>query len=473
MFQQGGGRPPLMRRLNTRLLLLTILFVMIAEVLIFVPSVANFRLNWLESRLSTAATVSTLLFEEKIEPTRPLVSNDVLMALGVKAIIIRTQGRSELQILNDMPEEVSHRTDLDTIGVIGSIRDAFSTFVHAENRTIAYSGTVGLSGGRVEVVASEKPLRDAMLVYARNVTILSLLISVITAGLVFMALGGLVLNPVRRMTDAMARFALAPEDRASIIRPTARDDEIGRAERNLAEMQAALTQALEERRRLANLGLAVSKINHDMRNLLSSAQLISDRLADADDPMVARLAPKLVGALDRAVRYSENVLAYGRAREAPPRLAPVNLRVMVDDVFSLAAAAAPAADATLFDNAVPEGFIVKADADQLFRVLHNLARNAVQALAAEGRAEGNSGGRIAISARAMAGGASIIVEDNGPGLPKAAREHLFEAFSGSARAGGTGLGLSIAKEIALSHGGDVALVESRPGRTAFEVTLPG
>nr|MCU0832666.1 HAMP domain-containing histidine kinase [Rhizobiaceae bacterium] len=447
----------------------TILFVLIAEVLIFVPSVAHFRLNWLEGRLSTAATVSTLLFEEKIEPTRPLVSNDVLMALGVKAIIIRSQGRSELQILNDLPQEVSHRTDLTTISVPRSILDAFGTFFADEDRVIAYSGIVDAEGGRVEVVASEKPLRDAMLIYARNVTILSLLISFITAALVFFALGRLVLNPVRRMTDMMARFARAPEDRANIITPSVRGDEIGRAERNLADMQQALTQALEERKRLANLGLAVSKINHDMRNLLASAQLISDRLADAEDPTVAKLAPKLVGALDRAVRYSENVLAYGRAREAAPVLRPVDLRAMVEDVFSLVAAGMPGASPHLaFDNAVPPGFSLHADPDQMFRVLLNLVRNAAQALGQAAEVQP----RIRVEAEAGNPSVRIRVSDNGPGLPNAARAHLFEAFAGSARAGGTGLGLAIAREITQSHGGELTLVESRPGATVFEIKLP-
>jgi signal transduction histidine kinase len=468
----GGDRNelqslPFWRRLNTRLLLLTILFVMLAEVLIFVPSVANFRLNWLESRLNTAATVSTLLFEEKIEPTRPLVSNDVLMALGVNAIIIRAPGRTELQILNEMPEEVQHQTDLDTIGPMTAIMDAFSTFLHGE-RTIMFSGSFGAADTRIEVVSAEEPLRDAMLVYSRNVAILSLLISIITAGLVFLALGRLVLNPVRRMTDAMARYAVAPENRANIIAPSLRSDEIGGAERNLAGMQNALTTALEERKRLADLGLAVSKINHDMRNLLASAQLMSDRLADAGDPMVARLAPKIVAALDRAVRYSENVLAYGKAREAQPVPRSVELRALIDDVVALAAAGRFERDPISFVNAVDADLTVRADADQIFRALHNILRNAVQVLDASRTPDA----AINVAAKLESGRVRLSVADNGPGLPAVARENLFSAFKGSATAGGTGLGLAIAREIAQLHGGDVRLLESAPGRTVFELELP-
>lgn len=467
-----GGAPqqlPLSQRLNTRLLLLTIVFVMLAEVLIFVPSVANFRLNWMQGRLNTAATVSTLLFEEKIEPTRPLVSNDVLMALGVQAIIIRAQGRTELQILNDMPEEVQHHTDLDTVGVTASIIDAFSTFVHGADRTILFAGNYGPQATRIEVVADEAPLRAAMLNYSRNVALISLLISFITAGLVFLALGRLVLNPVLRMTDAMATFAMAPENRASIIAPSRRIDEIGRAERNLAGMQEALASALEERKRLANLGLAVSKINHDMRNLLTSAQLISDRLADTEDPMVARLAPKLVSALDRAVRYSENVLAYGRAREARPVRQAVDLHAMVDDILMLAAAGVPQAAGLALHNGLQPGFAADADPDQLFRALLNLVRNATQAL----MSAGTQAPAISIHATRNGGRVDIAIADNGPGLPKQARDNLFSAFKGSARAGGTGLGLVIAKEIAQLHDGDLTLAETGPGRTVFTLSIAG
>lgn len=467
-------RLPLMRRLNTKLLLLTIGFVLLAEVLIFVPSVANFRLNWLQGRLNTAATVSSLLFDEKIAPTQPLVKSDILMALGVQAIIIRADGRSEIQIMNEMPAKIDDKTNLDTISALQSMMDAFYTFAHGGNRTIMFSGGVGSKDRSVDVVIDEGPLFHDMLIYSRNVAVLSLLISIFTAGLVFLALGRLVLSPVRKMADAMSAFAAAPENRANIIVPTRREDELGTAEQNLAAMQGALSDALGERKHLANLGLAVSKINHDMRNLLTSAQLISDRLASAKDPMVARLAPKLVGALDRAVRYSENVLAYGKAKEAAPLLKPVELHSVIEEVVALLQADASASSFITFNNGVPKGTMVLADSDQLFRAIFNLARNAAQALARQDNDQKPSQAQVAFAAalsKKASGKLMIIrVTDNGPGLPARARQHLFQPFTGST--GGTGLGLAIAREIAQGHGGDLKLVDTGQSETVFELSLP-
>ena len=467
-------RLPWFRRLNTKLLLLTIVFVLLAEVLIFVPSVANFRLNWLQGRLNTAATVSSLLFDEKIAPTQPLVKSDILMALGVKAIIIRAEGRSEIAIMNNMPDEIDEKTNLDTVTALQSIMDAYQTFAHGGTRTIMFTGSVGTKDRSVDVVVDEAPLLHDMLVYSRNVAVLSLLISIFTAGLVFLALGRLVLNPVRRMADAMSAFAGAPENRANIIKPSNRIDELGSAERNLASMQGALTDALGERKHLANLGLAVSKINHDMRNLLTSAQLISDRLASAKDPMVARLAPKLVGALDRAVRYSENVLTYGKAKEAAPQLKPVDLNAAVDDVIALLQADNASGQAIKIENHVPIGTVVSADADQLFRALFNLARNAAQALVRRDDDQKHNAALIRFDAEhgknTTHENTIIRVSDTGPGLPMRAREHLFLPFTGST--GGTGLGLAIAREIAQGHGGDLRLAETGAGKTVFELTLP-
>jgi signal transduction histidine kinase len=432
-----------------------------------VPSVANFRLNWLEGRLNTAATVSNLLFDEKIAPTQPLVRSDILMALGVEAIIIRADGRSEIQIQSDMRAEIDATTDINTVTAFGSISEAFRTFRDGGDRVVMVTGRVGDATRQVGIIVNETTLFHDMLIYSRNVAVLSLLISVITAGLVFLALGRIVLKPVLRMTKAMAQFAVASDKRRAIISPAKRHDEIGDAERNLAQMQVALADALDERRHLADLGLAVSKINHDMRNLLTSAQLMSDRLAEAKDPTVARLAPKLVGALGRAVRYSDDVLAYGRAKEAAPKRQTVRLRALADDVVALVRPDVAAQGGIQFPVEIDKALTLHADPDQLFRAIFNLVRNAAQALA------GDSGtGRVGIRAAVAASRVTIRIEDNGPGLPERALNNLFKPFEGSARSGGTGLGLAIAREIAEGHGGSVDLVESRPGSTVFEINLP-
>jgi signal transduction histidine kinase len=312
----------------------------------------------------------------------------------------------------------------------------------------------------------DRQLRAAMLTYSRTVAIVALLISVFSAALVYAAIDRIMIGPVRTMTRSMLAFSEAPDDPARVIRATDREDEIGVAERELSQMQERLQKMLAEQKHLADLGLAVSKINHDMRNILASAQLLSDRLRQVKDPTVQAFAPKLLRALDRAVAYSEGVLAYGRTQEPPPARRRLRLRHLVDDVHGLL----DGESGIEFVNAVDPAFEIDADADQLFRVLTNLCRNAVQAMASD--SESALVRRLTVSAERAGSVSRILVEDTGPGLPSKARENLFAAFRGSARSGGTGLGLAIAQELARAHGGAVELVESVGGRTVFAVTIP-
>jgi signal transduction histidine kinase len=270
------------------------------------------------------------------------------------------------------------------------------------------------------------------------------------------------------MTQSMLTFAQAPEDAGRIIKPRERGDELGVAERELATMQKTLQQTLAEQKHLADLGLAVSKINHDMRNILASAQLISDRLRTVKDPTVQTFAPKLVRAIDRAVAYSEGVLAYGRTQEAPPARRRVRLRMLVDEVMGLLGI--DSTQGIEFVNSVESDLEVDADAEQLFRVLTNLGRNAVQAMAAD--TENAVVRRLTIAAERTGSVCRISVSDTGPGLPKKARENLFAAFRGAARSGGTGLGLAIASELVRAHGGTLELVESIGGSTVFAISIP-
>lgn len=458
------------RGLSTKLLLLTILFVLFAEVLIFVPSVAMFKLRWLEERLGTAAAVSLVLFQEDQDGSglpRDL-QNDVLMAIGAKAVAVRDDGVSRLLVISDMPPAVAEHVDLDGTGIAGAMAGALDTLLFGGKRVVRVFGTVGDSEKHFELILSDRRLHEAMLAYARNVALLSLLISLVTATLVYTAINRMMIRPIRAMTRSMLAFRQAPDDPGRVIVPEHRSDELGLAEHELAGMQRQLQRTLGEQKHLADLGLAVSKINHDMRNILASAQLLSDRLRAARDPAVQALAPKLLRALDRAVAYSEGVLAYGRTQEAPPARRRVRLRQLVDEVEDVLGIVP--SGGIEFVNAVDAGFEVDADSEQLFRVLTNLSRNAVQAMAGDDGAAVVR--RLAISAEREGSVSRILVSDTGPGLPQKARENLFAAFRGSARSGGTGLGLAVAQELVRAHGGTLELVESIGGRTVFAVTIP-
>jgi len=463
-----SGSVPFWRRLSTKLLVFTVGFVLIAELLIFPTSVATFRMQWLQQRLATAAAVSIVLMQTDPSEIPQSVQADVLMATGVKAIAVREHGVSRLLVVNGMPPAVDDQVDLDDLDPLQAVAGAANTLFFGGQRIMRAYGKVGDSDKQFELILSDKRLRAAMLKYARSIALISLLISAITAGLVFTAIHALMVRPIRNIRNSLLGFASAPDDPDNIIRVSGRNDELGVTERELASMQTQLQRTLGKQKHLADLGLAVSKINHDMRNILASAQLISDRLRLVNDPTVQTFAPKLLRALDRAVAYSDGVLAYGRTQEPAPVRRRLRLRQLVEEVESTLALDQP--NAIEFENQVDAAFEVDADSEQLFRILSNLCRNAVQAMAAD--QEGALVRRLTISADRAGTICTILVSDTGPGLPPKARENLFSAFRGSARSGGTGLGLAIAHELVRAHGGVLKLVESVSGRTVFSITIP-
>ena len=475
----GGEKPA--RSLSGKLLLLTILFVMIAEVLIFVPSVANTRMRWLDDRLRTAAAASVVIEGwEDMDLPRP-IQEDALMATGTKSIALRMDGMSRLIASSDMPPAIDQSYDLSNVSPLVAIRDAFVTMFSGGDRIIRVYAPVEGDKMMIDVVMEEAPLYRAMLVYGRNVFFLSLLISFITAGLVFIAINTIMIRPIRRMTASMQDFSADPGNPERIIEPRDNGDELGIAQRHLQSMQRELQTTLKEQQHLADLGLAVSKINHDMRNILASAQLMSDRLAMVDDPVVKRFAPKLIRTMDRAAAYTREVLAYGRAQEAEPSRRRVEFAALVADVRDMLIVdpeIAPQSGETAeeapidFVIDVPEGLELDADSEQLFRVIHNLCRNAIQALNSEDDDDPAIIRRVVVSARVENGVATIEVDDTGPGMAAKARENLFTAFHGSARAGGTGLGLAIAHELIRAHGGSIELVDKPGSGTCFRIKLP-
>ncbi|OQM76514.1 sensor histidine kinase [Manganibacter manganicus] len=457
---------PLARGLSTKLLLLTIVFVLLAEVLIFLPTIAVYRVNRLKERLGTAAAVSVVLVQGDTASLSRTAQNDVLMAIGAEAIAVRDGGVSRLLAISETPPKVDAHIDLAQTSMLSEMSSALDTLFFGGDRTLRVFGPVGDSEKEFELIMPDRALREAMLAYSWKVAILALLISLFSAALVYIAIDRVMIRPIRRMTRSMLAFSEAPDDPAQVIKPAARSDEIGVAERELSAMQTRLQKVLADQKHLADLGLAVSKINHDMRNILSSAQLMSDRLREVKDPTVQAFAPKLLRALDRAVSYSEGVLAYGRTQELPPVRRRLRLHQLIEDVRGLL----NVEDGIEFVNAVDAAFEIDADSDQLFRVLTNLSRNAVQAMA--GDTESALVRRLTISAERLGSVCRILVSDTGPGLPQKARENLFAAFRGSARSGGTGLGLAIAQELVRAHGGAVELLESVGGHTTFAITIP-
>ena len=452
--------------LSGKLLVLTILFVMVAEVLIYVPSIANFRLTWLNDRLNAAYTAALVLDATPNVPD-PL-ARQVLDSIGARAVAIKMGQQRRLLMAGDMPPSIDFEIDMRDVPWHRAIMSAFGVLLSSGNEVIRVIGNAPMGGEFVEVILDERPLRAAMLRYSVNILLLSLFISGITAMLVYLSLHHLFVRPLHRITANMIAFHAMPEDPSRIIVASGRQDEVGTAERELAAMQRDLRGMLQQKSRLAALGLAVSKINHDLRNLLSSAQLFSDRLSSVQDPHVQRFAPKLMRALERAIDFCESTLSYGRAKEPPPDRRMIAIEPLAEEVRETLGL--EPGTPIRWISAVERGLVADADPDQLFRTLLNLARNAVQAL--ESRAARDPGrDQVRITGRREGAVVVLEVSDTGPGIAEAAREHLFEAFKSSTRAGGSGLGLAIAAELVRAHGGEIRLVEGTIGAT-IRVTIP-
>ena len=458
--------PKPLASLSARLLVLTIAFVMLSEVLIYVPSIARFRLTYLQDRLS-AAHIAALALEATPARAVSVELERRLLAHAEAYMIKLTTGSDGTHVLGEgTPPIPNLAIDVRRGGFVSYIGDAFGTLVQRENRVLHVTGISPRDPlVTVEVLIDEGPMRRAMVGYSGRILQLSIVISLLTAALVYLSLRWLLVQPMERLTRAMMRFRENPEDQSRTIRPGSRTDEIGTAERELAQMQAGLRAALMQRARLAALGEAVTKINHDLRNMLASAQLLSDRLAASEDPEVRHVTPTLFAAIDRAVALCGRVLEYARTGTPNLRWTTFSLGELVADVgVGLASPAArrEGGNGFVWENKVPAGLRITADRDQLFRVVANLGRNAVEAGAA----------RATVAAEIRDGWVSIAVADNGPGLPAKARERLFEPFSGSAKAEGSGLGLAIARELAHAHGGEITLVESTTAGTTFRLDLP-
>ncbi|MGL4973972.1 MAG: sensor histidine kinase, partial [Bosea sp. (in: a-proteobacteria)] len=390
-----------------------------------------------------------------------------------KAVAARVGGARRLLSIDAMPPDVARTTDLRDSSWMMSIKEAVDVLLMpAGAMPIRVLGSAMGEADFVELIIDERPLRQAMLGFSWNILLLSLFISALTAALVYLALHLMIVHPIRRLSRGIVEFEKDPENPRQIIIASNRKDEIGDAERALARMEMTLADELRAKKRLAALGLAVSKVNHDLRNMLAAAQLMSDQLSDTTDTKVQRFAPRLIATLGRAIDFCQSTLAYGRATEAPPALKPVNLRQLVADsaeLLGLLEGALQPPQMIVFQNNIPREAKLTCDPDQMARVVLNLMRNAVQALTQAGSESGLP--QLSVELKTGPGITGFCIVDNGPGVPMRAQAHLFEAFRGSVRAGGTGLGLAIAAELVGLHGGTIALEPSTSG-ARFSVTLP-
>jgi signal transduction histidine kinase len=455
------------RSLSGRLLLLTLAYVLITEVLIFVPAIGRYHRTLLDEHVKSAELAVLPFTEPAGNDASPALRAQLLLRADADAVALKRKERRDFYLTGNMPARIDRVIDLTKDSLFAEIGNAVDCIVNGGDRSLRVAAPTQIKNTEaIDIILRETQIHADLVAYARNIALLALLISIATALLVFASLYVTLVRPMRRFTRAMIAFRENPEDASRIVAASPRRDEIGIAERELAGMQRDLYGSLQQKTRLAALGVAVAKIQHDLRNILSNAQLASDRLAAIDDPVVKRLAPRLVASLDRAVSLATSTLRYGRAEEREPARARLLLAPIAEEAGQSAIDAARSDGISLSLDIVP-AVQIDADPEQLFRILLNLVRNAVEALAARGR-----GGRVEISAKRQGDRTILDVSDDGPGIPESVRERLFQPFAGTSRPGGSGLGLAIARDLARAHGGDIELVSTGENGTRFRVTIP-
>ncbi len=459
--------------LSVRLMVLTIAFLMLAEFLIWTPSVSRFRKNYMEQHIAEAHLAMIAVEALKSGTVDMDLEKELLFYTGTYGIVLNLTDQRMLMVGDTMPPKVDVDVDLSKGTFLTWCMDAFETLSQGENRVLRVIGvspknpTIG-----VELIMDEIPMRDAMIRFSWRILGLSVVISLFTAALVYLSLQWLMVRPIRRITRNLGHFRAMPEDAARVIAESRRTDELGTAQRELRGMQEDVRHALGQKTRLATLGAAVARVNHDLRNTLATAVLASDRLATIEDPEVQHVMPRLFNSIHRAVRLCSQTLDYVSASDLNLRLEPFHLSELVSEVGVTLREELPVMETDAqrmtpdmnWLNQVPFEITVVGDRYQLFRVFHNIALNA--------RMAGAENFSVVAAMRPDGKAVQVDLIDDGPGLPDATREQLFKPFAGSSRRGGTGLGLVIAHDIVIAHGGKVELASTGSDGTTFRLELP-
>ena len=468
------------RSLSTKVLALTIIFILIAEIVVLIPSIAKERGDLLKKRFDAAYLVTAAMEAPDDNPLGQKTAEQLFATAGILGVTVNVDQTRSLILapaINPHGGKQIIQSDAHSTSFMAMILDSWGTVFSKGDHLLQVSGAPQVAPEMgIDIIVSERTLRNELRTHSINIFWLSLFISTLAGALVFAALNVLIIKPVLNLTDDMVLFEKNPETIGLIHKPSDRKDELGDAEQSLANMQTRLQELLMESQRLAALGSGISKITHDLRNILASAQLMSDRLAKSDDPRVQKLSPRLISALDRAIALSRDTLTYGGMDASKINKSTIKLAPLIEEVFDNAA--------TLGINMhspVDDDFSIDADRTQIYRCLFNLVKNAAEAIVPpsdnddadiDGVTEEITRGEISIDSFHIDETTHIEITDTGPGLPDYARENVFEPFKGSKKPGGSGLGMAISAEIIRAHGGEICVKRSDETGTVFSIEVP-
>lgn len=453
---------PIYYSLSAKMLLLILSLVTLSSVLIHIPFVADYREAYLKNRMVDAYIATLILQAEGVQQLNNRLEQKLLEQAQVLGIELRYQLPPTVMSIGkalspdaifDLREQTHYQLLRDTLVTL---------FIKGRRIIQLIDNPPGETGVEISVFMDERQLYEELYIYSLHVLERLGLISLITAVLLYLSLQWLIVHSIYRITHNLADFRKDPQNPACVLEPGQRRDEMGVLERELTRMQSTLRTALAQQSRLAAVGKAVSRINHDMKSILSTVSIASERLAKADDPAIRKIARLLVGSVEKAVDLCTQTLDLARGEQAVPQRTRLHLHDLIDEVG--AALGLDSQEGIQWRNEVDETLEINADTERLYRVFMNLLRNSAEALAGHGT--------IRITAWRTGNTVAIDVIDTGPGIPEQIRTHLFEPFTGSARPGGIGLGLATARDLVRAHRGELTLAEAGPQATRFHIELP-
>lgn len=459
------------RRLSGKLLLMTIGFVMLAELVIFVPSAATFRQDWLNDRAQQAGLLAQALTGVPDYEASEILTDQFMQDTDVIMMSAKRDGMSEFMLGSPPNSDKLEMIDLRQTNRLPRYRDAFRAFFgNAEGclRVLADSPVAGQDA--LELLIPKSKLQWAMRDYAKRIAVLSLAIAIITGLLIYLAMLFMIIRPIEKLAGGLADFREDPEKRRSNLPPSSRKDEIGQLQREFYDMKQGVRASFKQRERLATLGMAVAKINHDLRNVLASASLVSDRLAGDPEERISKMGARLTRSIDRGIKLTSEVLNFSLSGQDEAELEVVRISLLVGEAAGdTLGSFGTGARRISFTNKIPSELIVTADKDHTYRIFHNLFRNAAQAMAKI--PEDDVTRNLSVEAIPAGDHISILVKDTGPGLPDKAKDNLFKAFASASGRGSTGLGLTISQDLAREQGGDIVLESTSKDGTVFAVSL--
>jgi len=294
------------------------------------------------------------------------------------------------------------------------------------------------------------------------------LLALILGTLLMEALSRVVTRPLEDLAAGVRAFGVGDNTHLLPHRGTTEVRELcGSFARMRSEILRA-NQALLEAERLATIGRMASSVSHDLRHYLAAVYANAEFLASSRLSETERndILSDIRSAVHGTTELIESMLVFSRTGNAIHR-SPELISTLLERAIALVRTHPDAGEVTLIVRCGDPGETAAVvDARQIERAIFNLLLNACQsARAAQSTAE------VIATLTVLEQQIVLEVVDNGPGVPAEIRSSLFQPFVSEGKQKGTGLGLTLAHCIAAEHGGEVIMVESRPGETVFRMSI--